>query len=539
MGILRHVVPGLMVVVALLAVPADADNPDIPELDVVARVGPWPAVTRLIAYDGRLWFVNSVKGRDHNSADIYSLDPADGTVRYERGLWSQDAGFPLVWNNLLYWPYEDALITGGWGTFDVTNGADWTSGLIPTETIFHIHAMAARDGTLYASTSAFGTGLQASDDGGRSWSIDYTHPMPDTKRRRIYRLIPFDDMLIGNLRTPEGWSLLTFADEAAWPVDGWPASNRPTDLVAMKGWLYGLVQDDAGGALWRTNGVSAERVYGPDPDWRTVDLDVDGVRLWVLTRQENGGTLWSSEDRLTWQAEATVSGGRPRDLIVIGGQPFIGGSGDDGRGIIWGTRGVAIPPQGADRPTLPVLTPAPYLPVNDWTAAAEHLDAMLADPEAYDDVGATIDEYTFNIAFSDPPEGFLAARLDTPRPTGERHLFRDVTVANVGDIGHFLLLRAMGLAGRDRVEPALLAVTWTTPENDAQKYYAPLIAGLWAAGELGQDDHTTLGALIERLQRDNDPLWLRGLVVATLTEVTGERFGHDVDAWVAWYDARD
>ena len=534
---LRRLVPGLLIAAALMGVRAAAHDADTRALDIVVRVGPWPAVTRLVAYDGRLWFVNSVKGRDHNSADVYSLDPTDGSFRYERGLWSQDVGYPLVWNDMLYWPYEDALITGGWGTFDVTNGEAWTSGLIPTETIFHIHAMAARDGALYASTSAFGTGLQVSDDGGRSWSIAYTHPKPDTKRRRIYRLVVFDDMLIGNLREPDGWSLLVFDDGTARPIGGWPISERPTDLVTMDGWLYGLVQDDDGGALWRTNGITAERVYGPAPGWRPVDLDTDGVRLWALTRGENGGALWTSDDGLTWQTAATVAGGRPRDLLVIDGKPFVGGSGADGLGIMWGEPGAVIASLGADRPVLPDLTPAPYEPVADWTVAAERLDTMLGDPAAYDDVGAVIDEYTYNIAFSDPPESFLAARLDTPRPVGERHLFRDVTVENVGDIGLFLLLRAMGLAGHGRIDPALLAAPWTTPENGAQKYYTPMIAGLWAAGELGQDDPATLAVLIDRLERDGDPLWLKGLVVATLTELTGERFGHDTEAWKSWFDA--
>ena len=528
----------VLLAMVLLTGPAGADEVDVPELDVLARVGPWPAVSRLIAYDGRLWFANSVKGGDHNAADIYSLDPADGRVRYERGLWSQDAGYPLVWNGLLYWPYEDALIMGGWGTFEVTNGETWTMGLVPTEDIFHIHGMAALDDRLYAATSTFGTGLQVSDDGGRTWSIAYTHEMPDTKRRRIYRLAPLGDRLIANLRGPEGWRLLVLEDGAVRPLDGWPVAKRLSELVALDGWLYGLIEDDTGGALWRTDGVTAEPVTAPREDWKIVDLAEDADRLWVLTRDAGRGTLWSSTDGVTWDIAATVTGGRPRDLLVVDGVPFVGGSGADDAGIIWGVPGTTIPPDGGERATLPDLTPAAYEPVDDWTTAAERLDAMLGDPVAYDDVGLALDTYTYNIAFSDPPDGFLAARLDTPRPGGERHLFRDVTVENVGDIGHFLLLRAMGLAGRDRIDPGLLGTEWTTAENDAQKYYAPVVAGVWAAGVLGQDDPATLAALIDRLNRDADPLWLKGLVIAALNDLTGERFGHDIEAWTSWHEAQ-
>ena len=79
------------------------------QLDIIAQVGPWPVASRLIGYRGKLWFANSVKGRNHNSADIWSFNPKTNESRYERHLYSQDAGHPLVYNGLLYWPFEDAL----------------------------------------------------------------------------------------------------------------------------------------------------------------------------------------------------------------------------------------------------------------------------------------------------------------------------------------------------------------------------------------------------------------------------------------------
>ncbi len=72
-----------------------------PEVPVLARVGPWPVASRPIGFQGRIWFTNSVKGVNHNSADIYSYDPRSGALRYERHLFSQDAVKTLVAGGLL------------------------------------------------------------------------------------------------------------------------------------------------------------------------------------------------------------------------------------------------------------------------------------------------------------------------------------------------------------------------------------------------------------------------------------------------------
>ncbi len=101
----------------LAAGTARAETP----LPLLAEVGPWPEVSRLIGFRGRLWLANSVKGVNHNSADLYSLDPASGELRYERHLFSQDAGRPLVHAGLLYWPSEDSRFSIGWGDLLITN----------------------------------------------------------------------------------------------------------------------------------------------------------------------------------------------------------------------------------------------------------------------------------------------------------------------------------------------------------------------------------------------------------------------------------
>ena len=94
----------LQIVAVMLSLHIGPSVAETPALQVLAKIEPWSA---LIAYRGRIWFANSVRYPDHNSADLYSLDPATGKYRYERHLFSQDVGQLVVAGGLLYWPYED------------------------------------------------------------------------------------------------------------------------------------------------------------------------------------------------------------------------------------------------------------------------------------------------------------------------------------------------------------------------------------------------------------------------------------------------
>jgi hypothetical protein len=67
---------------------SSAPTGNMPALKILAKTGPWPALSGLIGFRGRLWFANSVRYPDHNSADLYSLGLASGNVRFERHLFS-------------------------------------------------------------------------------------------------------------------------------------------------------------------------------------------------------------------------------------------------------------------------------------------------------------------------------------------------------------------------------------------------------------------------------------------------------------------
>ena len=81
----------------------------------------WPGVSQLIVYKDRIWFVNSEPFDDTNIADIHSYSVDTGQVRYERSLFSQDTGNPVVYKGLLHWPFEDPRRSAGTGEYAITD----------------------------------------------------------------------------------------------------------------------------------------------------------------------------------------------------------------------------------------------------------------------------------------------------------------------------------------------------------------------------------------------------------------------------------
>jgi hypothetical protein len=89
-----------------------------------------------------------------------------------------------------------------------------------------------------------------------------------------------------------------------------------------------------------------------------------------------------------------------------------------------------------------------------------------------------------------------------------------------------------------RIPLRYLRMPWTSKPNRAEKYIRLPLAAVWAVTRLNQRDHATLAALIERLDQTGDPKWLTGDVVGALTDLTGQRFGYDIESWRRWWRAR-
>ncbi len=522
----------------ILSLAAAAPAPAQEILPELARIGPWPAASRLIGYGGRLWLANSVKGVNHNSADIYSYDPRTGALRYERRLFSQDAGHPLVFGGLLYWPFEDSRFSLGWGHFMVTDGRRWRLGTIPSARAFHVHAMTVHDGAVLAATSAWRAGLQSSSDGGLTWRRRYDHPTPDGQVSRITELATLPAGVVGALRDPAGRRLVWFDGAQVSDLQGWPRDRSVRGLAVRDGWLYGLVEEADGTRLWRSDGSASEAVAAQRPGWRPRGLAADGRGLWTVEAVAGGGLLWFSSDGRDWRALHRLEGGIPHEVALYGGLPYVAGAGDDGRGILWGPARPApvepLPGPGAATAPLDRMSGGPTGD-EDWLAIGAELDRALADPAGYLDGNRGPRDLVYGAAQLRPPEGFFAARLSQPVPDLELSLIGGAARASAAQIARHLLLWGMAVAGRGQVPVELLTAPWSAPPNRAEKYFETAQAAIWAVAEIGQADRATIAALIDRLDRVGDPPWLTGDLVGALTALTAQPFGYDSARWRVWW----
>ena len=513
-----------------------ASTSDAP-LVVVSRPGVWEGISQLIGYRDRLWFVNSVKFRNHNSADLYSYDPKTGDTRYERHLFSQDAGDPVVTGGLLYWPFEDARFSAGRGEYAVTNGRDWRWRVLPDGQTFHVHGMAARGSTLFAATSAWRGALQRSDDGGGSWEIVHDHPTAAGRVSRFTSLAFLDGTLYAGLTSysEDGGKLFRLEENALLAVRGWPRGQRTTALHAHAGWLYAVNGDGDDRRVWRTDGTRAEPVTGLDG--ASVRAFASGPRyLWAVSSDGGGGALWRSGDGVRWIPVQRFDGAEPLDVDVYAGNVYVGTSGPDERGALWGPPApVAAESPGAERmlPTLPVSR-------SDTAAHLQELRRGLVNVRDFKGYRVLLHAHIQPLALGGSPAlgDDLARLLDEPLPPTALRAFGGALVAPLGRVHRWYLMWAMGLNGGGAVPPAYIAEPWRDLSNRAEKYFHPAPAAAWAAAQAGRWDEAVIDALIARLDADDAPRWLVGDYVGALSALSGEGFGYDSDAWRKWWSIR-
>ena len=504
-------------------------------LQLLAQPGPWPAVSGLISFNGRLWLVNSDPHVNHNAADIYSFDPGQGEMRYEAALFSQGAGDPVVFDGRLYWPFEDPRFSALRGEYVVTDGTAWRWHALSDGLAFHVHAMATLGGKLYAATSAWRAGLQVSDDGGATWRILYDHPTPESRVSRITALEAAHGTLYAGLtdRCVTGPRLLRLEGDTLVPAEAWPEGRRVDQLAAHGAWLYGTNVTANGSALWRTDGTVAERVHALDGH-AVRGLAAGADALWAVSVGTNGeGRLWRTTNGETWHVAHNFADASPTAVALHAGQVYVGARGPHGRGSLWGP---AAPAAAVNLP--PAMALPPVITSSDAEFSLAELDRALADPASYEDYGAGLRAALKPFLGTRSPAlgAALSERLAGPFPDINLQLFSTAFVVTATEMAQWGLLRAIALTGHGRIPTALIASPWRAVPNDAEKYFEPAPAAAWAAAQLGQDDDATLAALIARLDRRGDPDWLTGDMIAALTALTGHRFGHDIAAWRRWWE---
>ncbi len=531
----RLIPPALIPVLALaglLSLPSAAAAQG--ELQVVAQLRAWPTASKPIAYGGRIWLANSVKGRNHNSADIYSYAPATGKLRFERHLFSQDAGDPLVANGLLYWPFEDARVSLGWGEIMATDGKAWRLLTVPSAQIFHTHALAEAEGRLIAATSAWRGGLQESADRGASWEAVYDHPTQERQVSRIVSLAAVDDRVVAFLTSKRERLVLSLHNEAVSRVAALPRDPEVVAMAAGSDWVYLALREADGDSLWRSDGMRAELLAAPRKDWQVRGLAAQAGDLWLATADEEGGLLWRSRDGREWAVASPLRGGTPTGIAVLDGVPFVTGTGGNGFGLLWGPKpGSLAQAKGVAAGTLnrQIQGPAPATP--DWNAEAQALAALLADPANYAQP-RLLRNQVFRLARIQPPAGFFTRLLEAPMPTTPLRLIGGAVEVPAEKLGRWILLWGMTVSGHGPVPPALIAEPWSAPANPSQKYFEAAPAAIRAAVFAGQRDRATIDALIGRLDAGGPP-WLRSDAMGGLAALTGQGFGPNPEAWRDWW----
>lgn len=529
-GLLHAIV--FLVGLILGPAPARADT-----LEALAHIGPWPVASQLIGYQNRLWFATSVKGVNHNSADLWSLDTGTGETRYERFLFSQDAGIPTVYQGLLYWPYEDMRDGSGWGVASVTDGTRWSRFHVPTLRAFHLHSLRQWKGMLVGTTAAYTAGLHVSADNGSTWRMLIEFKPRTGRFVRLTEIGTENDNLYAIASESTGVSLMHYADGKMHDVAGWPKGQDVFALTSHKNALYSIIGRQ-GSTVWRIqNGKPAALAQG-ESGWWLRALTSDSKRLWAVQAKKGGGVVWSSADGDHWQKEHDFTGGRAWSIARVGGKTFVSGAGADGKAIIWGQRG----PGGADTVATP-KTALPWTPLTqgiaavvDWNKARENMITSIAAEDNYAGHATPLAGLVHVQALSSPPDRYFRQLLDFPKPDRQVDAFGGQFTISTAELANWKMLWGMGLARERQVAPEVILHPWKRKSNGPEKWFDQLLIGLWAIQWSGQSDKATVDALINRLSYEQDPAFVTSQVVGTLNAITGERHAYDRLAWQVWWN---
>ena len=125
----------------------------------------------------------------------------------------------------------------------------------------------------------------------------------------------------------------------------------------------------------------------------------------------------------------------------------------------------------------------------------------MADPTDLADVRRALDSL---------PADFFAARLAVELPAGTQQRVGGAGSVPTDMAARWALLWGLGLSGprqqgEDRVPIDLIRAPWQAPQRNSEKYLEPAAIAIWAAAEVGQKDHATLQAIVNRLDQPGDP----------------------------------
>lgn len=531
----------LMMVAFILAGFAPANSGSTSTLEVLARPGPWPVADNLIVYRNKVWFSSAVKGVNHNSADVWSYSPSTKTTRFERYLFSQDAGRPTVHSGLLYWPFEDMRAGLGKGIVSVTNGRSWKNLYLPSkEYMMHTHSLMEWRGQLVAAMAGWHSSISVSKDRGLSWKAIVSDAPRVGSFHRYNDLTKLGDQLFAKHWEIDGLKLSRFVDGKMIDLEDWPQCRDMSRFVEFNKALYTIVDLKSGlSVLWQID-ANGHRAVGTMPeDLELRALANDGEKLWVVTKSVGGGELWASGDGISFTLQKSFEGGVAFDAVAMDVDTiFVSGEGDDGKAILWGPG--RFQNHALNRPIarLP-FPPVPKDIVTDFTVLKSQLQTALMDDTLYGRHGSALRTMIFEILAQDPPDDFFRSLLELDFPETAVDVYGGQFTVPAREIATWLLINAMEQNREATVPLRYLTGQWLRLGNGPQKWFDPLLAAMRAIQLIGQDDQATIEALIARLDFD-DPDWLKSQVTGTLAALTRQPFAHNEDRWKNWWvDARE
>ena len=524
---------GLVIFCLLIWRPAFGES-----LQVLAQPAPWPVADHLIVYKGRVWFSTSVKGVDHNSADIWSLDPATGDTRFERYLFSQDAGDPVVHKGLLYWPQEDMRIGIGAGAVSVTDGQNWRDLFVPVpDHMMHTHATTEWRGKLVAAMAGWNGAIAVSDDAGDSWSVIANDAPKTGSFHRYNDVVSAGGRLFIKHWENTGTSLAEYRDGSVVSLEDWPSGRTIHSMAAHGDALFVVADNEAGDqVLWRVDDAGVRALQMLPADLTPQLVISDGQSLWIVAREGDGGRLWSSPNGYNFQPGDTFKGGTPYSAVALSpGTIYVSGEGHDGMAIVWGPKHVDLMPSPVSDALVPKRLSATD-PDFDTESAYLSIKDSLASPNAYQNHARSLRSEINAVLQSNPPSEFFTSLLSAAVPDIDIDIFGGRATAAASDMAKWFILGAMARQGIGTVPVQILSTSWRRSENRPQKWFAPLLIGLYAVQVSGQNDRATIETLINRLREADDPPWLSSQVTGSLSSITGQSFAYDIGGLIDWWD---
>ena len=509
------------------------------QLERVAVLEQWPGISQMIAYRDRIWLVNSEPFKDNNSADVYSYSIQDKSLRYERSLFSQDVGAPVVFNDLLHWPFEDPRRSAGSGEYAVTDGSNWRWQSMRSGSVMHVHAMNVCDDELVAATGSW-TGQLHRQQSQNNWQVQYDYPAAKSSFSRIVSVIQLnDDCIIGtSAKRKKEAKLFTLKADIPIPVPGWPESDRVDNLTRHQQSIFAFADTGSERQLLRYDGVRTHKVAIPN-NHRPRALHSNGDTLWLLTHNPNNkdgaGFLWqyNNDDDLKNLQQFSAM---PISLTSLNGFIAIGTYKNSGAELLLYNTNVK---SSRDQQSTTVLTPTSSQQLSTALVESLYIEIrdIVSDPQSTQNYARALRRNLSRHPQLETPEfGVALTRvLEKPVEGAPTTMFTGQSISR-NDLTRWYLITALAVNGNGRIEP-----DWINPNTelvvpDSAKVFDPSIASIVASGWLKQGDKETLQALITRLNKKSDPLWVKADVVGALTAISDQRFAYDIAAWNRWWD---